>query len=233
MYNNDVMSHAIPDDSLAVPAPTDRRTTSASPTRQAMLDAARALFVAEGIEAISVRRVAALAGCTTMALYTHFSGKDGLLAALFDEGFAELSRAQQAVPPQREPLAYAAALCVAYRQTAHRFPHHYALMLGRFSGVYHPSPQSAAIALQTLDTLVSAIAAALTETPDRAERAMRVARQLFAFCHGWVSLEAMNFATETESSERDFLAAIDTLLKGAAERQTDPDVGCHSSNFQN
>lgn len=207
MYNNDVMSNATPGTD---PSP------GGSPTGQAMLDAARALFVAEGVEAISVRRVATLAGCTTMALYTHFSGKDGLLAALYDEGFAELARAQRAVPELVDPVAYVLALCLAYRETARRFPHHYALMLGRFSGEHQPSRQSAAAALRTLDTLASAVSAALSDAPDRQARATSTARQLFAFCHGWVSLEAMTFIANDQSSERQFTAAVDALLEHAA-----------------
>jgi AcrR family transcriptional regulator len=98
------------------------------------LDAARAILVCEGLPGLSVRRVADKAGCTTMAVYTQFAGKSGIVVALYDEGFERLAQAQAAVPTGLAPPDRICALCHAYRVTAHRFPHHYALMLGRVEG---------------------------------------------------------------------------------------------------
>ncbi len=163
-----------------------------------------------------MRRVAEQAGCTTMALYTHFAGKDGLLGALFDEGFAELARAQREVPRTSDAVAYVRALCLAYRETAHRFPHHYALMLGRFSGAHTPSAASAAAARQTLDVLVHAIESTRPRTRDRRARAAESAQAIFAFCHGWVSLEALQFIQPAAATERQFLNAVSALLHADA-----------------
>jgi AcrR family transcriptional regulator len=53
--------------------------------------AARALLDAEGVEAVTMRRVAAAVGITAMAVYRHYADRDALLNALADEGFAELA----------------------------------------------------------------------------------------------------------------------------------------------
>lgn len=163
------------------------------PLATALLDAARHIFENDGVQGVTVRRVALEAGCTTMVVYSRFQGKDGILGALFDEGFEKLSEAQQSIDPALKDAKRVVALCQAYRATAHSYPHHYALMMGHFSGALVPSVASQAKALNTLDYLTDAISV----LPDRQKKARQhhknVAHQLFAFCHGWVSLEHMQF----------------------------------------
>lgn len=53
-------------------------------TRALLLDAAADLFARKGVHAVSVDAVAEAAGRTSGALYAHFGGKEGLLAALVD-----------------------------------------------------------------------------------------------------------------------------------------------------
>jgi AcrR family transcriptional regulator len=58
----------------------------------------------EGADAVTMRRVAKSVGITPMALYRHFSDRDGLLNALADAGFEELTArlAQASLPTQPE-----------------------------------------------------------------------------------------------------------------------------------
>ncbi len=58
-----------------------------SEARTRILDAARSLFLEEGVEAVTMRRVAERVGVTATALYRHFEGKDALLSAVLDAGF--------------------------------------------------------------------------------------------------------------------------------------------------
>ncbi|MBS1800083.1 MAG: TetR/AcrR family transcriptional regulator [Acidobacteria bacterium] len=66
-------------------------TTAAATTAERIIAAARELLSVDGIEGVTMRRVAAEVGITPMALYRHFPNRDGLLNALADEGFAGLS----------------------------------------------------------------------------------------------------------------------------------------------
>jgi TetR/AcrR family transcriptional regulator, tetracycline repressor protein len=59
-------------------------------TKQAVVDRALALGDAEGIEALTIRRIATELGVTPMALYWHFRNKEELLAALGDQIWSEL-----------------------------------------------------------------------------------------------------------------------------------------------
>jgi AcrR family transcriptional regulator len=78
------------------------------PTARRISTAARKLLDREGADAVSMRRVAQAVGITPMALYRHFADRDGLLNALADAGFEELTEliSSTALPahPERQLL---------------------------------------------------------------------------------------------------------------------------------
>lgn len=76
--------------------------TRSQKTQQALLDAAEALFAANGIEATSVNDIARHADSSIGALYHHFRDKKALLYALYDRYSAELdATTQEAIDPAR------------------------------------------------------------------------------------------------------------------------------------
>jgi AcrR family transcriptional regulator len=60
-------------------------------TSEKIATAARKLLDNEGEEAVTMRRVAAAVGITPMAVYRHYPDRTGLLNALADQGFEELT----------------------------------------------------------------------------------------------------------------------------------------------
>jgi AcrR family transcriptional regulator len=60
-------------------------------TSEKIATAARQLLDKEGEEAVTMRRVATAVGITPMAVYRHYPDRTGLLNALADQGFEELS----------------------------------------------------------------------------------------------------------------------------------------------
>jgi len=82
--------------------------------REALIEAAAKLLVREGPEALSTRQLAEEVGTSTMSVYTHFGGMDGLRRTLREEGFARLSGYFGSVPVTRDPVADLAALGWAY-----------------------------------------------------------------------------------------------------------------------
>ena len=70
-------------------------------TRQRLLAAALELVEEEGVEALSMRRLAARVGVSATALYRHFADKDELLQHLVDEANLELGRYLFPAPPRR------------------------------------------------------------------------------------------------------------------------------------
>ena len=65
-------------------------------TRASLLHAASTLLAAEGPEALTVRRIAAEAGVSTMGVYSRFGGKEGVIDALLRDGFQALADAMAA-----------------------------------------------------------------------------------------------------------------------------------------
>jgi TetR/AcrR family transcriptional repressor of mexJK operon len=61
------------------------RPDSESPKRQLVLDAATALFMAQGYGAVSMDAIARAAGVSKATLYAYFSSKDQLFATIIGE----------------------------------------------------------------------------------------------------------------------------------------------------
>ena len=73
-------------------------------TRAQILAAALAILGEEDQHALTVRRVAARAGCSTIGVYTWFGSKDGLVDAILAEGLSirrTISGTMQACPLTR------------------------------------------------------------------------------------------------------------------------------------
>jgi AcrR family transcriptional regulator len=64
---------------------------AAPTTARKIAIAARRVLDSEGADAVTMRRVAREVGITPMALYRHYSDREGLLNALADEGFEALA----------------------------------------------------------------------------------------------------------------------------------------------
>jgi AcrR family transcriptional regulator len=74
-------------------------------TATALLDAAEAIVEAEGLEGLSVRRVAQEVGTTTRAVYSSLGSKEALLAALGMRAFDLLGAQIAALPRSDDPTA--------------------------------------------------------------------------------------------------------------------------------
>lgn len=101
--------------------------------RQALLDSSLAILRSEGIEALSLRRLAEHTGVSRGAPYHHFRDKQALLASIGELGFAELNKLLRAVvEDEQQPLHERLHQAVlGYLDFATRQPALYALMFGR------------------------------------------------------------------------------------------------------
>jgi len=105
-----------------------RRKQQQDELRAKILDAARELFVVEGVEAVTMRKVAQKIGYTATTLYNHFEDKDALLRALCDSDFAALHDSFRRIGEIADPIERLRTLGQAYIEFALRFPNHYRLM---------------------------------------------------------------------------------------------------------
>src|ERR1051325_3047864 len=79
----------------------DRHERDRQRIQKAILDAARILFIAEGFQNVSMRKIADRIDYSPAAIYSYFPSKDDIFFALTEEGFHILA---QAVPAARRPI---------------------------------------------------------------------------------------------------------------------------------
>ncbi len=75
----------------------ERKARSKQELKQRILDAARELFVREGYESVSMRKIANKIEYSPASIYTYFEDKDEILDRLCEETFLKLSQEKMAV----------------------------------------------------------------------------------------------------------------------------------------
>ena len=158
--------------------------------RVALLDAAGALLHDKGPQALTTRRLADAVGTSTQAIYTLFGGKEGIVRAMYREGFDRLEQCLADVPVSAEPPDYLLGLGRAYRTAALRSPHYYDVMFGRPVPEFEPRPDDLERSLATQRVLTGGIVRCIESGMLRADAdPAEVAAFLWAVAHGLVSLE--------------------------------------------
>lgn len=108
--------------------PRERREREREETRSKILDAARELFVSEGIESVSMRRIAELIEYSPTAIYFHFRDKDALLQELCVSDFRVFAQQFGTIATIPDPIARLRAAGAAYVDFGLKNPSHYRLM---------------------------------------------------------------------------------------------------------
>ncbi|HKS99996.1 MAG TPA: TetR/AcrR family transcriptional regulator [Rugosimonospora sp.] len=176
------------------------RSRSGTALTARLVDEAARLLVEHGPAGLSLRRLAAAVGVSTMPVYTLFGDKQGLLAAMHREGFQRLGQALLDVPRTDDPVADLGQLGFAYRRAALASPHLYGLMFGRLVPEFTPDTGGRAAADAAYRPLVDGVARA-TAAGQMAGDPERVALHLWAVAHGMVSLELNQQLPEGDAEE--------------------------------
>jgi TetR/AcrR family transcriptional regulator len=95
--------------------PPDERQRDAQRTREALLDAARAEFAAQGLAGARVSEIAARAGVNKQLISYYFGGKEGLYQAIIDRWHEQEEQLS-------EPGISLAELAWRYLEVGHRQP---------------------------------------------------------------------------------------------------------------
>jgi AcrR family transcriptional regulator len=192
------------------------RTPSADVT-DSLVEAALDLLEADGQDAITVRAVATRAGVAPMGVYSRFGSKDGLLEALFVQGFTWLQETITGASG-RDALARLRSGCLAYREFAVAHPHLYGLMFREMLEL-ELSAESLECAERSFAQLVGRVADAMSAGQVAAGDEVDVAQLTWNALHGGVSLElaGVTFSSDPEAT---FGRMVDALLVGIASRPT-------------
>ena len=106
----------------------ERREREKSETRDKILDAARELFVAEGFEGVSMRKVAEKIEYSPTAIYVHFADKEELFRELCHQDYARLAEVFQSSAMSTDPIERLKQIGAIYVDFGTRYPNHYKFM---------------------------------------------------------------------------------------------------------
>jgi AcrR family transcriptional regulator len=169
--------------------------------RTELVETAARLVATEGRAGLTLRRLAAEVGTSTMAVYTHFGGMDELRREVRREGFARLRTRLEAVRTTRDPVADLSLLGVAYYLSASMAPNLYRAMF--LDGPVDDT--DIGTGLDTFMYLVNGVArcveAGRLPDADPADPA-ELAVELWALNHGLVSLQLAHMLAEGQALKR-------------------------------
>ncbi|HYK05356.1 MAG TPA: TetR/AcrR family transcriptional regulator [Thermoanaerobaculia bacterium] len=171
--------------------PKERREREREEIRTRILDAARELFADEGVESVTMRRIADRIEYSPTAIYFHFKDKEALLAELCDTDFRAFAHGFAAIATIPDPVERLRAAGGAYVHFGLTNPSHYRLMFmtpktTEASTIAKGNPDEDAYAF------LKGIVAELTATGrfrDDLTDAVLTAQVIWSAIHGVVSLE--------------------------------------------
>lgn len=106
----------------------ERQERERETVRHAILTAARDLFVAEGYEHVSMRKIAERIEYSPAAIYGYFPSKADIFFALAEEGFRLLHEKACAAPASDDPVETLRQRLWAFYRFSREHPEHFALM---------------------------------------------------------------------------------------------------------
>lgn len=165
-----------------------------------------------------MRSVASAAGCSTTGVYTWFGGKNGLVEAIFVDGFQRFGDAQLEAHCTSGGDPGFSHLGEIYRDWALANPTHYMVMFGGAVPDFEPSEQARLAARVTFEQLVTTTDRAMTDLGTTGQPA-EIAYHLWAGIHGYVSLELARIDVVANEEQRlaTFRRGMRRLVRGCLE----------------
>jgi len=186
--------------------------------RQEILDAASELFVKEGFEHVSMRRIADKIEYSPTTIYLHFKDKAELLEQLCHNTFSRLINHLTKIHEQPgDPLERLKRGLVAYIRFGLENPQHYRVVFMMpppegFDKVKHLRPDSPGI--QSFDFLRRCVFDCISAGKLRANDAELVSQTLWCGVHGITSLLITHQLFPWVAKEQLIRSTVDTLVSG-------------------
>jgi AcrR family transcriptional regulator len=185
-------------------------------TAAALLSGAEELVETGGVEALSVRAVAAHVGTTTRAVYSLYGSKSGLVAALGAHAFGLLGEGVNALPETNDPLGDLVQAGLVFRSFACSHP-----------SLFQVAVQKTAIPPEVAAQFGTAAQAAFAHLEHRVQRlddkgllggrsTHDAACQFHALCEGLAAVELRGIFSDPPNAERQWREALGALLSGFA-----------------
>jgi AcrR family transcriptional regulator len=172
--------------------------------------AALALLAKGGIGAVTVRDVAKAAGTSTTGIYTYFGGKNGLLDALFVEGFDGFREAL-AGSSGPDPTAVLRDATIRYRSWALANPTRYMLMFASRAAGYEPGTAAGERSQASFTDHVERVRRALEASGSPGDP-WTVALHAWSALHGYVMLEIAGPSMQADDPDSFFADGVNRIL---------------------
>lgn len=156
--------------------PTPPRTSL-----EAIVEAGRSILDAEGLEALTMQRVALAVGVRPPSLYKRVRDRDALVRLIAQDVTDDLGATLTGAAVTGDPRADLRAIAVAFRAWAHAHPGSFALLFARQPDSWRLEPEAGGGALEAMFRAIAALAG-----PDQV---LEAARTVVAWASGFVSME--------------------------------------------
>ncbi|MEO5838756.1 MAG: TetR/AcrR family transcriptional regulator [Acidimicrobiales bacterium] len=181
---------------------------------QALLDAASDLLATEGASGLTVRRIAADAGCSTMGVYSRFGNKDGVVDHLFREGFRRLIADMDGVGESGDALEDMRRCGLAYRRNAIENATYYLVMFARAVPGFVPSDEAKVVSQAAFHRLADRVRKCQEagQYVDGSPTAM--AEVIWGAIHGHVMLELVGMSATGDDPAQRYERMLDLVEQG-------------------
>jgi AcrR family transcriptional regulator len=186
--------------------------------RATLIEIGARLLASEGPQTLSTRRIAKEAGSSTMAVYTHFGGMDGLVREIVHEGFARLEKHLNQVQKTDDPVADMGVLGRAYRANALANPHLYTVMFGGSSlAGFELTDDDRQYGRYTLTTVIDCANRCVQAGRFRAGDPVLHSHHMWLATHGLINLELGDYLIDPWDADTCYETQLVALMVGAGD----------------
>ncbi|MGE5645615.1 MAG: TetR/AcrR family transcriptional regulator [Acidobacteriota bacterium] len=189
----------------------ERRARHKEALRQQILDAAREVFVTEGYESVSMRKIADKIEYSPTTIYLYFKDKAELLNCLCEEILMRLGQEIEKTPPAPEPIAQLKQGMRVYINFGVNNPHDYRVA---FMTSPRADPSQRPVSRRVFGYLRQDVARCIEAGKFRPVDLEMAAQVLWSAAHGITSLMVTHPGFPWVDQERVIDEAIDNAVRG-------------------
>ena len=199
------------------PRKTARKAKGDGHLRRAeILEAAERIFVAEGYEGATIRKIADEVGVSSTALYMHFQDKGCILAEICERTFENLlARNSEIAERPLDAVVRTRMMLDAYMRWGLEHANAYQLVYCAHNPVAEPLPEGVAeLSRQCYDTFAGVVREVAADGRLRTGNGETAAQALWMACHGVVALLTSRPNFDWADREELMTVTLDGMLHG-------------------
>jgi AcrR family transcriptional regulator len=180
---------------------------------------AQELFLSEGVEGVTMRRIAEGVGVSATAIYRHFRDKEEILEEIIDAGLASLSSYLRPALEAKDPFQRLKGLIDAYLRFGLEQPRYFDLAFLVPGRVMHLPEELEHHSRATFKLAVQQVALCMEAGIFRKEDPIETTVYLWSTAHGLVMLQRMNrLGDDKEKFSRLYKTTIERAIRGLCEK---------------